>query len=128
VLDTASTRLRRGELPTPGDSALRNLDRATQLAGNDPRVVRLRGELTSALISSARTALDAGDLTAGVRLADAARTLGADGGAMSVLDQKIAAARVTQQTQRLAPQAARLARAFRPALSPRRPKTTRCRS
>jgi periplasmic protein TonB len=104
VLDTASTRLRRGELLEPaGDSALRNLDRATQLAGNDPRVIRLRSELAAALISSARTALDAGDLTGGVRLADAARTLGADGGAMSVLDQKIAAARVTQQTQRLAP-------------------------
>ena len=104
VLDTASTRLRRGELLEPaGDSALRNLDRATQLAGNDPRVIRLRSELAAALISSARTALDAGDLSAGLRLADAARTLGADAGAMSVLDQKIAAARVTQQTQRLAP-------------------------
>ncbi len=65
VLDTASTRLRRGELLEPaGDSALRNLDRATQLAGNDPRVIRLRSELAAALISSARTALDAGDLSA----------------------------------------------------------------
>jgi TonB family protein len=43
-------------------------------------------------------------LTAGVRLADAARTLGADAAAMSGVDQKIAAVRVTQQTQRLAPQ------------------------
>ena len=105
ALDTASTRLRRNELLDPaGDSALRNLDRATQLAGNDPRVIRLRGELTAALISSARAVLDTGDLSAGVRLADAARTLGADAAAMSVVDQKIAAARVTQQTQRLAPQ------------------------
>jgi TonB family protein len=103
ALDTASTRLRRGELLDPaGDSALRNLDRATQLAGTDPRVVRLRGELTAALISSARAALDAGELNAGVRFADAARTLGADGGGMSGLDQKIAAVRVTQQSQRLA--------------------------
>jgi len=105
VLDTASTRLRKGELLDPaGDSALRNVDRATQLAGNDPRVIKLRGELAAALIASARTVLDAGDLNGGVRLADAARTLGADAAAMSAVDQKIAAARVTQQTQRLAPQ------------------------
>jgi protein TonB len=103
VLDAATTRLRRGELLDPaGDSALRNLDRATQLAGTDPRVVRLRSELTAALISSARTVVDAGDLNAGVRLADAARTLGADAGTMSAVDQKIAATRATQQTQRLA--------------------------
>lgn len=105
ALDNAGTRLRRGELLEPaGDSALRNLDRATQLAGNDPRVIRLRSELTAALISSARAVLDTGDLTAGVRLADAARALGADAGAMALLDQKIAAARFTQQSQRLASQ------------------------
>jgi periplasmic protein TonB len=105
ALDTASTRLKRNELLDPaGDSALRNVDRATQLAGNDPRVVRVRGELTAALVASARTALDAGDPTGGVKFADAARTLGADAAAMSVLDQKIAAARATQQSQRLAPQ------------------------
>src|SRR4029079_6816630 len=105
VLDTASTRPRTGELLDPaGDSALRNGDRATQLAGNDPRVIKLRGELAAALIASARTVLDAGDLNGGVRLADAARPRGADAAAMSAVDQKIAAARVTQQTQRLAPQ------------------------
>jgi len=105
ALDNTAARLRRGELLEPvGDSALRNLDRATQLAGSDPRVVRLRGELAAALIASARTILDTGDLTAGVKLGDAARSLGADAGAMSVVDQKIAALRATQQTQRLAPQ------------------------
>jgi periplasmic protein TonB len=101
ALDTAGARLRRGELLEPtGDSALRNVDRTTQLAPNDPRVVRIRGELTAALISSARAVLDAGDLNAGVRLADAARTLGAESGAMTVLDQKIATARSAQAGQR----------------------------
>ena len=101
ALDTAGTRLRRGELLDPAaDSALRNVDRATQLAPNDPRVVRARGELTAALIASARAVLDSGDLNAGVRLAEAARTLGADSGAMAVLDQKIATARSAQQGQR----------------------------
>ena len=103
ALDTAGTRLRRGELLDPtGDSALRNVDRATQLAPSDPRVVRVRGELAAALISSARAVLDAGDLTAGARLADAARTLGADSATMAVLDQKIATARTAQQGQRQA--------------------------
>jgi protein TonB len=101
ALDTAGSRLRRGELLDPAaDSALRNVDRATQLAPNDPRVVRIRGELIVALISSARAALDGGDLNAGVRYADAARTLGAETGAMAVLDQKIATARSAQQGQR----------------------------
>jgi protein TonB len=101
ALDTAGARLRRGELLEPtGDSALRNVDRATQLAPSDPRVVRIRGELTAALISSARAVLDAGDLNAGVRLADSARTLGAESGALTVLDQKIATARTAQAGQR----------------------------
>ena len=109
ALDTAGTRLRRGELLDPsGDSALRNVERATQLAGSDPRVVRIRAELTAALISSARVVLDAGELTASVRLADAARTLGADNAAMAALDQKIAAARASQVGQR---QTARVATA-----------------
>jgi protein TonB len=101
ALDTANTRLRRGELLDPtADSALRNVDRATQLAPNDPRVVRVRGELTAALIASARAVIDSGDLNAGARLADAARTLGADTAAMAVLDQRIATARSAQQGQR----------------------------
>ncbi len=103
ALDTAGARLRRGELLDPaGDSALRNVERATQLGGSDPRVVRIRAELTAALISSARAVLDAGELNAGVHLADAARTLGADNGAMAALDQKIAAGRSSQQGQRQA--------------------------
>jgi TonB family protein len=101
ALDTAGARLRRGELLDPtGDSALRNVERATQLGGSDPRVIRIRGELAAALISSARAVLDAGDLNAGVRLADAARTLGAESATMAVLDQKIATARALQQGQR----------------------------
>jgi TonB family protein len=79
---------------------LRNVDRATQLSPSDPRVVRIRGELTFALTSSARAVLDAGDLNAGVRLADAARSLGAENAAMAVLDQKIAATRSAQLGQR----------------------------
>jgi protein TonB len=101
ALDTAGSRLRRGELLDPSnDSALRNVDRATQLAPNDPRVVRVRAELTAALIAAARAVLDAGDLNAGARLADAARGLGAETGAMAVLDQKIVTARTAQQGQR----------------------------
>jgi len=101
ALDTAGSRLRRGELLDPAaDSALHNVDRATQLAPNDPRVVRIRGELRDALISSARAVLDAGELNAGVRLADAARGLGADAAAMAVLDQRMATARSAQQGQR----------------------------
>jgi periplasmic protein TonB len=109
ALETAGARLRRGELLDPaGDSALRNVERATQLAGSDPRVVRIRGDLAAALISSARAVLDAGDVAAGVRLAEAARTLGPENGAMTALDQKIATARTAQQGQR---QAARVATA-----------------
>jgi periplasmic protein TonB len=109
ALDTAGSRLRRGELLDPAaDSASRNVERATQLAPNDSRVVRIRGELTAALIASARAVLDAGDLNAGTRLAEAARSLGADSGTMAVLDQKIAATRTNQQGQR---QATRIATA-----------------
>jgi periplasmic protein TonB len=101
LLDAASARLRRGELLDPAnDSAFRNLERAAELAGTDPRVIQLRGQLGAALIASARAVLDAGELDPGVRLTDAARKLGADTATMAVLDQKIAAGRAAQQGQR----------------------------
>jgi protein TonB len=109
ALGAAAARLRRGELLDPaGDSAFDNLERAADLNGADSRVVRLRGELAAALISTARAVLDAGNLDSGVRLADAARTLGADAETMAVIEQKIGAARAAQQGQR---QVARVAAA-----------------
>ena len=99
-LTTANARLRRGELiDPPGDSALDNVVRATELNANDPRVRRVRAELGSAVVASARAVLDAGDLDSGTRLTAAAATLGADGETLALLEQRGETARLARASQ-----------------------------
>ena len=99
-LAAASSRLRRGELVDPaGDSALDNVNRATALNANDPRVRRARAELASAVIASARAVVDAGDLDSGARLLGAAKTLGAEDETLALLEQRVTDARAARATQ-----------------------------
>ena len=99
-LTAASARLKRGELiDPPGDSALDNVKRATELSANDARVRRVRADLASVVIASARAVLDTGDLDSGVRLMAAARTLGVEDDTLALLEQRVASARATHATQ-----------------------------
>jgi protein TonB len=100
ALAAASTRLRRGELIDPsGDSALDNVVRATELNAADPRVRRVRAELGSALIASARAVLDAGDVDSGARLVSAAKAVGAEEETLALLQQRVAATRESRAAQ-----------------------------
>jgi TonB family protein len=93
LLVIASARLARGQLlDPPGDSAFEYVRRATQINAGDPRVVRHRTALATALADAARVAADKGSLDEGKRLAAAAKDLGAPAEALSVLEVGIAAA------------------------------------
>lgn len=101
VLSLAAARLRRGQLLTPaGDSAVAYLDRATGLSPSEPRVVSLRGDVTAALLETARL-VAASDAAAATTLVTEARRIGGESAPLVALERDIGATRVRDE-QRLA--------------------------
>ncbi|MEO8464090.1 MAG: energy transducer TonB [Gammaproteobacteria bacterium] len=87
LLVIATARLARGQLLDPtGDSALEYLRRATEINGNDARVVRGRAALSSALLEAARVAIGRDGVDDAARLISAARDLGASAEALTAVE------------------------------------------
>ena len=92
LLTIANARLERGQLVEPvGDSARAYLERAAQLDPGDRRVATARAELGAALVTTANSALNAGDLERATALATEARRFGGDAAALATIESGVAA-------------------------------------
>lgn len=100
LITIARARFDRGQLLTPaGDSASAYLDRAAQLEPDNAEVVALRNELSAALVVAARGAITRSATDDAAGFARAARRYGANGAAVTALDNDIAAQRAAQAAE-----------------------------